>query len=216
MFRGALIQRMPEETGWREEVQQQPEVTVQPVGSTQPVGPGQPVVAPSFSGPAQPVALSGWRVGFAAGISFALTISLIAGLVWMVRNGSDWLAQSERQQMNAQEAADAPKVRPEFKAEVRALADAMEREPALLDQPPAEVKKSEAELENRLGDLYNKAQTAHEHEIAFEVQEKHMGVSGCLSEIIFGGKPNTPPSSCKDRVSTKEEIEAAVNTPYTK
>ncbi|WP_419806772.1 hypothetical protein [Terriglobus sp.] len=199
-----------------DEGQQQPEVAVQPAGSTQPVMPGQPVVASPLSGPAQLAALSGWRIGFAAGISFALTISLIAGFVWFVRNGSDWLAQSERQQMNAQEAADAPKVRPEFQVEVRALADFMERESALLDQPPAEVKKSEAELENRLSDLNNKAQTAHEHEIAFDLQDKHMGVSDCLGEIIFGGKPNTPPSSCKEQVPKKEEIEAAVNTPYRK
>ncbi len=197
---------------------QQPEMPVASVAPLTPDVPVQAIEQQSLLLPTRQTALplSGWKIGFAAGISFALTISLIAGLVWVLRNGSDWMAQSAKQQMDAQQEAVAPKVRPEYAKEIRALADAMKNEKATLTGDPAAMKKTEEDLENRISSLSSEAQTVHEQQIATAMWDVHEGVMSCIENILYGGRPSTPASTCVAEMKSSDEIEKAVNTPYTK
>lgn len=166
--------------------------------------------------PIMPVrAFSGWKMGFAAGISFTLTLLVAAGLYFGMRAVGTAMEESRQRSAERQSHSDDAMVNNDFRQALRSLADALEGEAAVLNGPPEKVKAAEAEIEVRDAKVTEMAKTAHERQIMNSMFDVHYQVENCLDEILSGNRPFTPPSTCSAQVKSKAEIEKAVNTPYT-
>ena len=159
--------------------------------------------------------VSEWRIGFTAGIAFALTLLAGPALFFGIRGMSRWMDESQRQASEQMTHEQDPKVSDEFRAATRSLADILENETAILRGSPEQVKAAESDIEDRLQKLSSLAQSQHEYQIQFAMKDVHVGVDSCLSSALYDSKPNASVSNCVKEVSTREEIEKAVNTPYT-
>ena len=170
---------------------------------------------PATAVPARPApVLSDWKIGFTAGIAFALTLLAGPALFFGTRGVSRWMDESQRRASEQASREQDPIVSPEFRAAARSLAETLENESALLRGSPEQVKAAESDIEDRLQKLSGLAQSKHEYQIQFALKDVHSGVDNCLSSVLYEGKPNASVASCAEQVATRAEIEKAVNTPY--